>query len=36
MARNSFSFAPVETTAIRVLFEHNRPGVSGATEIQVW
>jgi hypothetical protein len=36
MARNTLSFEAVETTAIRILFEHDLPAVSGATEIQVW
>ncbi len=36
MARNSISFDAVETSSMRILFEHNLPSFSGATEIQVW
>lgn len=36
MARNVFRFSPRMTDAIRVHFEHDLPGVTGATELQVF
>ncbi|NQV72980.1 discoidin domain-containing protein [bacterium] len=35
-ARNVLTFDPIETTAVRVLFEHALPSISAATEVQVY
>jgi hypothetical protein len=35
-ARNVLTFDAIETTAVRVLFEHASPSISAATEVQVY
>jgi hypothetical protein len=35
-ALNTVTIEPVETQAIRVVFEHALPAFSGLTEIEVW
>lgn len=36
MARNVLTFDAIETSAVRILFAHNLPAVSGATEIRIY
>jgi hypothetical protein len=36
MARNIIRFSPAEASAVRVTFVHDRPAVTGVSELQVW